>query len=96
MYYNLNNSLQRIWRARFSAITNKDIKAAMDRLEFPNRNEAMSVDARQELDLRIGCSFTRFQTKYFQVIFFYFINIFLFIIIIIIKFRENMEIWILL
>ncbi|KXS19810.1 DNA topoisomerase 3-beta-1-like protein, partial [Gonapodya prolifera JEL478] len=55
-----------ILRARFSAITATEIKSAMAKLGLPNENEAKAVDVRQELDLKIGVSFTRFQTRFFQ------------------------------
>ncbi|KAK2195965.1 bifunctional TOPRIM domain/DNA topoisomerase [Babesia duncani] len=52
----------RISRAIFSAVTKSDIERACANLGKPNRNFAMAVEARQELDLRIGSTFTRFLT----------------------------------
>ena len=42
-----------VWRARFSAISAPEITSAMANLGEPNENEALAVDARQELDLKV-------------------------------------------
>ncbi|PRW60157.1 DNA topoisomerase 3-beta isoform X1 [Chlorella sorokiniana] len=57
---------QQVFRARFSAISAPEIRAAMARLVQPNQCEALAVDARQELDLKVGVAFTRFQSRFFQ------------------------------
>lgn len=38
----------------------------MANLSDPNQNEAHAVDARQELDLKIGVAFSRYQTTFFR------------------------------
>ena len=56
---------ENIYRAHFSALTSTELKQAMDSLKRPNKFLSMSVDARQELDLKVGCSFTRMLTRNF-------------------------------
>lgn len=58
---------KQIYRAIFSSLAEKDLKIAYKTLNRgPNRNESLSVDARQILDLKIGVAFSRFQCLYFS------------------------------
>eukprot|EP01084_Bolivina_argentea_P022072 41004_1 len=55
-----------IKRARFSSLVPREIYNAINNLIDPNPHENDAVDARQEIDLRIGAAFTRFQTLRIQ------------------------------
>ncbi|GJQ09879.1 hypothetical protein GpartN1_g1670.t1 [Galdieria partita] len=55
-----------VFRAKFSALTTRDICRAMNSLTFVDINQASSVDVRAEIDLKVGVAFTRFQTQYFR------------------------------
>ncbi|XP_031765150.2 DNA topoisomerase 3-alpha [Galleria mellonella] len=64
----IKNNLN-VFRAKFSEITGVSVKRALQNLEQPNKNVSDAVDVRQELDLRIGAAFTRFQTLRLQKVF---------------------------
>ena len=55
-----------VYRARFSALTKTELVSAYENPVRPDRYAAMSVDARQELDLKIGVSFSFY--IYIQVV----------------------------
>jgi len=57
-----NDDQNRIHRARFSAISQRALRDAFRSLEEPDPALSRSVDARQELDLRIGVALTRLLT----------------------------------
>ena len=55
-----------VFRAHFSSLAADDLRAAMASLGVPNPCESRSVDARQEIDLKLGVAFSRFQTAYLR------------------------------
>ncbi|CAM2722218.1 unnamed protein product [Rotaria socialis] len=59
----------KIYRARFSEITFNSATRALTNLIQPDERVSAAVDVRQELDLRIGAAFTRFQTLRLQRLF---------------------------
>ncbi|KAK3584994.1 hypothetical protein CHS0354_037368 [Potamilus streckersoni] len=58
-----------VYRAKFSEITPEAIARACRNLGQADKNTSNAVDVRQELDLRIGAAFTRFQTLRLQKLF---------------------------
>ncbi|KAK7791153.1 hypothetical protein R5R35_013322 [Gryllus longicercus] len=59
----------KIYRAKFSEITSQSVKRALQNLAQPDKRTNDAVVVRQELDLRIGAAFTRFQTLRLRQVF---------------------------
>ena len=57
-----SNSRLDIYRARYSAVTQNELRRAMNNLQRLDDRQVAAVEARCELDLRSGAIFTRFQT----------------------------------
>ncbi|CAJ1364501.1 unnamed protein product [Effrenium voratum] len=53
----------RVHRAIFSALTQEEVCSSFESLGKPDADVAKGVDARQELDLRVGISFSRLLTR---------------------------------
>ncbi|KAF0306313.1 DNA topoisomerase 3-alpha [Amphibalanus amphitrite] len=63
------NPQLKVLRARFSEITPASVRRAVNNLVEPDGRASAAVDVRQELDLRIGAAFTRFQTLRLKQVF---------------------------
>jgi DNA topoisomerase III len=55
-----------VYRAKFSTVMQQEIRRALNSLGKLNENWVEAVQARMELDLRVGAAFTRFQTRRLQ------------------------------
>ena len=55
-----------VFRAKFSTVLQGEIRRALNNLGRLDMKQVDAVNARQEIDLRIGAAFTRFQTKRYQ------------------------------
>jgi len=64
-----NNRFIDVYRARFSVVQEREILNACRSLVRLDTKQVDAVNVRIELDLRIGASFTRFQTLNFQRLF---------------------------
>lgn len=59
-------ALHRVLGRLLGARVTSDLHAAMTRLRPPDQRQSDAVEARIELDLRVGAAFTRFQTMALQ------------------------------
>ncbi|KRX03419.1 DNA topoisomerase, type IA, core domain [Pseudocohnilembus persalinus] len=57
-----NDQNLNFYRAQFSSLQSSEIIHAINNLRKPNFLMSQAVDARQELDFRLGCAYTMYQT----------------------------------